>query len=43
MIFFKFSQVNLLFILYKLSKFEAPNCNGFLRYQVFYVQICKGQ
>ena len=27
--FFKFSPGNLLFILYKLSKFEAPSCNGF--------------
>ena len=26
--FFKFSPGNLLLILYKLSKFEAPSCNG---------------
>ena len=32
----------LLIILYQLSKFEAASCNSFLRYQVFYVQIAKG-
>ena len=29
MIFFNFSPGNLSLILYKLSKFEAPSCNGF--------------
>ena len=40
---FLFSPGNLLIILYQLSKFEAPSCNVLLRYQVFYVQICKWQ
>ena len=29
MILFKFSPSSLLIILYKLTKFEAPSCNGF--------------
>ena len=29
MIFFLFSPSSLLIILYKLTKFEAPSCNGF--------------
>ena len=36
MFFFKYSQDYLLIILYKLSEFKAPSCNGFLRYQVFF-------
>ena len=40
---FKFSPDNLILTLYQLSKFEAPSCNGFLRYQVFYDIITKGQ
>ena len=41
--FFNFSPRCLLVMLYKLTKLEAPSCNGFLRYQVFYVKICEGQ
>ena len=27
--FFKFSPINLLIVLYQLTKFEAPSCNTF--------------
>ena len=35
--YFLFSPSSLLINLYKLTKFEDPSCNGFLRYQGFYV------
>ena len=40
--FLKFSPGKLLLIFYQLSKFEAPSCK-IMRYEVFYVQIFKGQ
>ena len=33
--FFKFSPNDLLIILYKLTKFEAPSCYSFLRYHEY--------
>ena len=32
--FYYFSPVNLPITFYQLSRFGAPSCNGFLRYQV---------
>ena len=34
-IFFKFSPINPLIIIYQLSKFEAPSCDGFFEISNF--------
>ena len=40
--FLKFSSGNLLIILYQLSKFEAPSCNGFWDIKFSLSKIAQG-
>ena len=40
--FFKFSISSLLIILYKLTKFEAPSCNGFWDIKFSMSKFAKG-
>ena len=38
-LFFKFSLIDLLIILYQQTKFEAPSCYSFLRYPTYKISL----